>query len=146
MYQERFRELLFKTLMGMGIGFIISIPISIPLSGGNIGNIIGLIILFTFLLGLVASIIICSASGVNGFLSASALKVFSGLKIAFFSSLSGGSMGIVIGITKMIIGCFIMIPISGFMVLSYFFNFIYLGIRAIIEKKQEKSFENNGGI
>jgi len=137
-YEDRFKELLVTTAKGFGIGVVISIVLTALIGASGVGEFIGAVIAFTIIFGSIISIIICSKTGAQGYMSGAVAHLWTGMKSLFFGSLLGGNVFfLVFGIIKLFIGIIIMIPVGIFMALSYFFNLIYLGIMYLLEKKNK---------
>ena len=141
-YRERFKELLKITAKGFGIGLVISIIITALFNNAGAvpgaGDFIGLVFVFTILIGSIASIIFCSKSGAQGFLSNAGVHLWQGMKGMFFGSIFGGDVFLLVfGLIKLFIGMILMIPVGTFMALSYFFNLIYLCIMCLLEKNNK---------
>lgn len=137
-YEDRFKELLITTAKGFGIGLVISVILTALIGAGGVGEFIGVVIAFTIVFGSIVSIIICSRSGAQGYMSSAVGHLWSGIKGLFFGSLLGGNVFLLVfGIIKLFIGIIIMIPVGIFMALSYFFNLFYLGIMCLLEKKNK---------
>ncbi|MBO4899210.1 MAG: hypothetical protein J5509_02875 [Lachnospiraceae bacterium] len=140
MYQERFKELLKYSGIGYGIGLVLSVILVMVIGYNGIGEFIGGVIVITIIVGSLISIVICSRSGVKGFMNGAITKIWSGIKHLFFGSLLGGGLGgllLIIGILKFFIGILIMIPIGLFMAVSYLLNLLYLGIMSGFEKRNK---------
>lgn len=104
----------------------------------NVGDFIAGFLVFTILFGSIASIIICAKTGTQGYMSSAVMHLWSGIKGLFFGSLLGGNVFLLVfGIVKLFIGMIIMIPVGLYMAVSYFLNLIYLGIMALLEKKNK---------
>ena len=137
-YETRFKELLKTTAKGFGIGLVISIVLVLLMGIRVPGDFIGLTSIFTILFGSGISLVICSKTGAQGFMSGAVSRLWVGIKALFFGSIWGGS-GILIlfGIIKLFIGVIIMVPVGLYMAVSYFLNLIYLGIMCLLEKKEK---------
>lgn len=137
-YEQTFKELLKTTAKGFGIGLVVSVILTALMGVGGVGEFINIAIAFTIIFGSIISIVICSKSGAQGYMSSAVSHLWSGIKGLFFGSILGGDVFfLVFGIIKLFIGLIIMIPVGIFMALSYFFNLIYLGIMCILEKKNK---------
>lgn len=139
MYKQRFEELLITTAKGFGIGAAISLVlIFVTGMATDIGVFILGFLFFTISFGSVASIIICAKTGAHGYMSSAAMQLWSGIKGLFFGNIFGGNIVLLaLGIIKLFIGIIVMIPVGLYMVVSYFLNFIYLGIMSLLEKKNK---------
>ena len=137
-YEDRFKALLKTTAIGYGIGLIISLVLTIAVGASGVGDFIAGILVITIVFGSIISIFICSRNGSQGYMSSAVGHLWQGIKGLFFGSLLGGNVVLLVfGIVKLFIGIAIMIPVGIFMALSYFFNLIYLGIMALLEKKNK---------
>ena len=145
-YRETFKDLLKTTTKGFVIGAFISTLLTVVFfKETNVGLFIQDVIGCDIIIGSIASIIICSKSGMQGILGGAASHLWSGIKEIFFGGIfEGGAVFMIFGIIKLIIGLFIMVPVAIFMASSYFFNLIYFGIMSILEKKN--MLENKSGL
>lgn len=101
MYGERFKELLKTTAKGFGIGLVISVILTALIGAGGVGEFVGVVIAFTIVFGSIVSIIICSRSGTQGYMSSAISHLWSGMKGLFFGSLLGGNVFLLVfGIIK----------------------------------------------
>ena len=132
-YRERFFGILRNTLIGWGIGIALSVILIIVTGSFNLEDGL-LLLLLGLLIGTIISIVICAKTGNRGFMSSAMTKLWGGMCALFFSGLSGSTFLLVIGIIRLLIGVAIMIPVGLYMVISYFVNFIYLGIMTLVEK------------
>jgi hypothetical protein len=136
-YREKFKEMIINSAIGYVIGLVISIILVVVVAGGNPAKSIGEVIAFTIIFGSVASIIICSKKGTQGYMSGAVSKVWSGFKGMFFGSLFAGGFSvplIIFGLIKLMIGLIILIPIVVYMAVDYLLNMIYLGVMSLLEK------------
>ena len=132
-YRERFFGMLRSTLIGCGIGVAISAGLIIATGSFNKGDIMGFLLL-GLILGAAIGIIMCAKSGSKGYMSSAVIKLLHSMRALFFSSLTGSMILLIIGIIRFMIGVLIMIPVGLYIVVSYFINFIYLGIMTLVEK------------
>lgn len=139
MYGQKFKELLMATVKGFGIGLILSILLlNMTKMAQGTSQFVGYLIVFTILIGSCASIIICSKSGVQGFLSGAVSHIWNGIENLFFGSIFGGNIYfLVFGLIRFVIGVIIMIPVAIYMAVSYFLNLIYYGIMALLERNNK---------
>lgn len=137
-YEDRFKELLIITAKGFGIGLVISIILTALIGVSGVGDFICVVFAFTIVCGSIVSIIVCSRTGAQGYMSGAVAHLWNGMKGMFFGGVLGGNaFFLIFGIIKLFIGIVIMIPVGLFMALSYFFNLIYLGIMCLLEKKSK---------
>lgn len=137
-YRERFKEMAVNSLIGLAIGFVISIILTVVIMGESFTESVGVILVFTIFFGAIAAIIICAKKGTQGYMSGAVSNILVGFKDMFFGSLFTGSVFsvplLIWGIIKLFIGLVILIPIVIYMSINYIFNIIYLGIMALLEK------------
>ncbi len=131
-YRERFFAILRNTLIGVGGGVAVAVVIILATGFTNTTDIQALLILGV-LIGTIISIGICAKTGSRGFMSSAMLRLFTGIRSLFFSGLTGSAFLLVLGLVRLLLGLAIMIPVILYMAVSYFVNFIYLGIMALIE-------------
>ena len=91
-YEDRFKELLITTAKGFGIGLVISVILTALIGASGVGEFLGVVIAFTIVFGSIVSIIICSRSGAQGYMSSAVGHLWSGIKGLFFGSLLGGNV------------------------------------------------------
>ncbi len=129
-YKESFKQLMLDTAKGFGAGLLVSIILNILMKGD-----ITIVIAFTLVFGPVASMIFCSLDNIDGFMSNSVIKIFTGIKDIFFGGLFAGSgFFFVIGIIKLVIGVIVMIPLAIYMAINYILNLIYFTVMFLLEK------------
>lgn len=144
LYKNKFKGLLIATAKGFGIGMAISIVLVALIFGNSEGELVQMVELittlmsFTIILGLLISAFLYSKSSTrNSFMGAASGSLL-GLGCLFVNSREEGNGPLaVIGIVNLFICLVIMIPVGIFMALSYFLNFIYLGIMFLLEKKNK---------
>ena len=130
-YIERFRSILKNTAIGFAIGLIISIIIVLLTRSSDFYMVL---IFGTLFFGSAAAMVISLKKGASGFASSVISTIWSGMKTMFFSSLFRSSIFWGFGVAKLIIGLLLMIPVGLYMIISFFVNFIYTGIMALLEK------------
>ena len=137
MYQEKLKELLIMALKGMAIGLVLALIIQFTLfrADNEISTILGQVFAMTVFFGLIATIIICTKSGTEGFINSAASRGFSGLSGVLFGGMVLGSpLLFALSLIKMVIGAIIMVPILIYMGISFVFNLIYIIVMCILEK------------
>ncbi len=133
-YEIRFKQLLKKTAIGFGIGFIVSLFLVIPAHDNLYGSVLS-IILYTLLIGLVASVIL-SAKGVLLASTGNIITtIINGILRACFTVPSGSGFFFALSIIKAAIGVFLLVPILIYLVVSYPAKLIYLGVMTVLERK-----------
>lgn len=80
-YVDKFKELLKTTAIGFGIGLVISVVLAILIGTSGVGEFIGVVIAFTIVFGSVVSIIICSRTGAQGYMSSVIGHLWSGISL-----------------------------------------------------------------
>ena len=133
-YEIRFTRLLKNTGIGFGIGLIVSIIIAVS-RHYSLGDSAAMILVFTFLIGSLASVLISAKSGLVGAANGLIRTVFKGITTACFKMPTGSGIMFALSLVKAIIGFFLLIPLCLYIVISYPINLIYLGIMTMFERK-----------
>ena len=132
-YEIRFRQLLTKTAIGFGIGFIVSLFLVIP-SHYTLLESIGCIFFYTLFIGLVASVILSAKSVLLTSTGNIITTIINGILRACFTVPSGSGFFFALSIIKAVIGVFLLVPILIYLVVSYPAKLIYLGIMTVRER------------